>query len=221
MDRTIRPVAYFTGLYLLVATPFALRQQNTEFLFYIAIVIGLAIAVLLLHRRVHLSSGVLWALSLWGLLHMLGGLLRLPESWPTDNNSGVLYSLWLVPGYLKYDNPVHAFGFAVATQVCWECLRTVPGIRPTLGIVVLCALAGMGLGSLNEVIEFAATLMIPGTNVGGFVNTGWDLVANMLGASTTATLIWLRGRKSEGGGGISEVSSPTRQTASSNLKSKI
>lgn len=195
MDRTIRPVAYFTGFYLLVATPFALRQQNTEFLFYIAVVIGLALLVLLLHRRVRLSAGVLWALSVWGLLHMLGGLVRLPPSWPTENNSGVLYSLWLIPGYLKYDNPVHAFGFAVSTQVCWECLRTWPGIQPTLGIVALCALAGMGLGALNEVIEFAATLMLPGTNVGGYVNTGWDLVANLLGASVTAAAIWARGRR--------------------------
>lgn len=196
MDSTIRPVALFTGAYLLVATPLALRQQNTEFVFYIAVVLALATGILLLHRRVGLSAGVLWALSLWGLLHMLGGLVRVPESWPTDNNSGVLYSLWLIPGHLKYDNPVHAFGFAVATQVCWECLRTVPGVRPTLGILALCALGGMGLGSLNEVVEFAATPLIPNTNVGGYVNTGWDLVANMLGALTTATIIWLRGDKS-------------------------
>jgi uncharacterized membrane protein YjdF len=192
MDKTLLRVSLFTAAYLLVATPFAFSQHNTEFLFYIGVVLLLAVVVLLLHRKVKLSAGVLWALSLWGLLHMLGGLVRLPASWPTDNDSGVLYSLWLIPGLLKYDNPVHAFGFAVATQVCWECLRTIKGIRPTVGILALCALAGMGLGSLNEIVEFAATLMIPGTNVGGYVNTGWDLVANMLGALTTVTLIWLR-----------------------------
>jgi uncharacterized membrane protein YjdF len=192
MDKTLRPVAIFTAAYLLLATPFALRQQNTEFLFYIGVVLLLSLLVVALHRRVRLSAGVLWALSLWGLLHMLGGLVRLPESWPTENNSGVLYSLWLIPGVLKYDNPVHAFGFAVATQVCWECLRTVPGIRPSFGILALCALAGMGLGSLNEIVEFAATLLIPNTNVGGYVNTGWDLVANALGALTTTLLIRIR-----------------------------
>ena len=49
----------------------------------------------------------------------------------------------------------------------------------------------MGFGALNEVIEFIATLMVPNTNVGGYVNTGWDLVANMIGASVAATLIYL------------------------------
>lgn len=219
MNPTLRPVTLFTGAYLLLATPFALRQQNTEFLFYIAVVIALAAVIVAIHRRVRLSAGVLWALSLWGLLHMLGGLVRLPASWPTDNNSGVLYSLWLIPGYLKYDNPVHAFGFAVATQVCWECLRTIPGVRPSLGILALCLCAGMGLGAANEIVEFAATLMIPGTNVGGYVNTGWDLVANMLGALTTVALIWLRRDKADFRRQISEFRSDQVSPTSTNLKS--
>jgi hypothetical protein len=63
-------------------------------------------------------------------------------------------------------------------------VRTIPGIKPTTGVLALCALAGMGLGSLNEIIEFVAVLAIPGTNVGGYENTGWDLVANMVGALT-------------------------------------
>ena len=60
--------------------------------------------------------------------------------------------------------------------------------------MVLSATAGMGLGSLNELIEFAATLTVPETNVGGYINTGWDLVANFVGALTAVTLIWIRDR---------------------------
>lgn len=175
------PVALFTFAYLAVAMPFAVTAQNTEFLFYIGVVVLLAVAVLFLHRRVRLSQGTLWALSAWGLLHMLGGLLRVPPEL-TNNGSGVLYSLWLIPNWLKYDQVVHAYGFGVAAWVCWECIRTVPGIKPTTGVLALCWLGGMGLGSLNEIVEFTAVLMIPGTNVGGYVNTGWDLVANAVGA---------------------------------------
>jgi hypothetical protein len=51
----------------------------------------------------------------------------------------------------------------------------------------------MGLGALNEVIEFAVTLSVPETNVGGYINTGWDLVANSVGAVGAATIIRLRG----------------------------
>jgi putative membrane protein len=40
----------------------------------------------------------------------------------------------------------------------------------------------MGLGALNEMIEFSAVLMVPGTNVGGYYNTALDLVSNSIGA---------------------------------------
>jgi hypothetical protein len=60
---------------------------------------------------------------------------------------------------------------------------------PTFGLLVLAAAAGLGFGALNEVIEFVATLTMPETNVGGYVNTGWDLVANTVGATVAVLLI--------------------------------
>ena len=39
-------------------------------------------------------------------------------------------------------------------------------------------------------IEFTATLLLPNTNVGGYVNTGWDLVSNLVGAVCAAC--WIR-----------------------------
>jgi len=44
------------------------------------------------------------------------------------------------------------------------------------------------------VIEFFATLLVPETNVGGYVNTGWDLVANMAGGLVAAIAVRLRWR---------------------------
>ena len=61
--------------------------------------------------------------------------------------------------------------------------------KPTPGLVMLCALGGMGLGAFNEIVEFVATLTVPETNVGGYANTGWDLVANGVGATIAAVLI--------------------------------
>lgn len=184
------PVTLFTIMYMVLATITALSRGNIEFLFYIAVVIILGIIVLSIHTRARFSEGFLWALSIWGLLHMMGGLLELPAGWPAQGEHHVLYSLWLIPGYLKYDNPVHAYGFAVATLGCWQALKAgVPKEKPTLGVLTLCALAGMGLGSINEIVEFIAVLMIPGTNVGGFENTGWDMVANFVGSATAATMI--------------------------------
>ena len=66
---------------------------------------------------------------------------------------------------------------------------SVDAVLPTFGRLVLCGAAGMGFGALNEVVEFAATLMMPSTNVGGYVNTGWDLVANLAGCVIAAIII--------------------------------
>ena len=107
----------------------------------------------------------------------------------------------LIPGGIKFDQLVHAFGFGVTTWLCWEVLRI--GIerryrhrlRPTLGIVALCGIMGMGFGALNELVEFLATLALPGFDVGGYVDTGWDLVYDFGGALVVGFLIYFRGRR--------------------------
>ncbi|GMV91013.1 MAG: hypothetical protein AMXMBFR82_07910 [Candidatus Hydrogenedentota bacterium] len=190
------PVGVFTIAYLAIATITAFARGNQEFIFYIVVVALLIGAVLIVHRRVHLSPGVLWALSIWGLAHMMGGLVRVPEGWPINGDIRVLYSLWIVPNYLKYDHVVHAYGFGTTTWVCWQGLRSILGAyttnpQPTFGLMVLSATAGLGFGALNEVVEFAAVLLVPETNVGGYINTGWDLVANSVGATTAALLIFV------------------------------
>ncbi len=193
------PLIVFTLAYLVAAVAGTFASGNKEFLIYITVMVVLIAAVLWVDRRVDLSNGLLWCLSVWGLLHMAGGLLPVPESWPIDGDKRVLYSWWLVPGKLKYDQVVHAYGFACATWGSWQCLQmgiaTRAGVdrsqvKPALGFMVLCAVAGMGFGALNEVIEFTAMLTVPETNVGGYVNTGWDLVSNMVGSSTAAVFIW-------------------------------
>ncbi len=193
--RTIVGVTVFTVSYLLVAVLGALTTGSKEFLFYIAVMVVLMGAVWAVHRRVNLTNPTLWALSLWGLLHMLGGLVIVPESWPVDGTSHVLYNFWLIPEFLKYDHFVHAFGFAVTTWVCWQGLKSVlrgadTSVAPTFGLMVLTWAAGLGFGAVNEVIEFIAVLLVPNTNVGGYVNTGWDLIANLTGATLAVFLIY-------------------------------
>lgn len=68
-----------------------------------------------------------------------------------------------------------------------------PGLRPGT-MVAGVWLMGMGLGALNEVVEFVATLVQPQSNVGGYRNTGFDLVFNMLGSGVVA--LWALRRAS-------------------------
>lgn len=54
---------------------------------------------------------------------------------------------------------------------------------PPLGMLTLFRAASKGFGGLNEVIEFFLTLTLPETNIGGYINTGWDLVSNLDGVT--------------------------------------
>ena len=49
--------------------------------------------------------------------------------------------------------------------------------------------------TLQEAIEFFATILVPETNVGGYLNTGWDLVANAVGVTIAAVIIGARSRR--------------------------
>ncbi len=194
------PLIAFTALYMIAAVVGAMAQGNKEFVFYIVVMLALIGVVTLVHRASTLTAALLWALSIWGLLHMAGGLVPLPAGWPFSGEQAVLYSWWIIPQRLKYDQIVHAYGFGVTTWVCWHCLKVSLQrgfgiqLKPTFGMMVISAAAGVGFGALNEVVEFIAVLTIPNTNVGGYENTGWDLVANLCGATVAALLIRLRQR---------------------------
>ena len=192
MKKNIFAIGIFTLLYLAAASAVSLSAGNLEFLYYIVVVVVLGVIALVVDRRVCLPQSVLWALSLWGLLHMIGGIVPLPAGFPYNGENPVFYSLWIIPDYLKYDQIVHAYGFGVATWLCFLCFEGAmqKRIQPTVGILALCVFAGMGLGALNEIIEFIAVLLIPETNVGGYENTGWDLVSNAVGAVIAALLLY-------------------------------
>ena len=193
--RFPKAIAAFVALYLLVFGGTAIAKGNSEFIFYLVVMLILIGMVYAVHRRVAFSGLTLWLLAAWGLLHMGGGTIPIPMSVAeTDNNSAVLYSLKLAAWLPRYDQVTHAFGFFTATLACGEALlaATKPA-RVTVGVAAACALMGVGFGALNEVVEFIAVKTLPDTNVGGYTNTGWDLVSNTVGALLGAFAIIRRG----------------------------
>jgi uncharacterized membrane protein YjdF len=156
--------------------------------------LGLMALIGLSLGKAEYPPAILWALSLWGLMHMAGGGVPM--------NGSVLYNLVLIPittvgdsVILKYDQFVHAFGFGVTAWLLHHLLtRHFPETRGTATALVFPALAAMGLGAVNEMIEFTAVLLVPDTNVGGYTNTALDLVFNALGAVIAMVWIGLRGR---------------------------
>lgn len=184
-------LALFNASYLLAGALVAWWQGSDEFVFYSVILLLLIAFVALVHRRVGLHLASLWLLSIWGAVHMAGGL------WPIGEER-VLYDLWLLPDLLRYDHLVHAYGFGTTTWVCWQVLRRhLVDDGPRLGPVVMAVAAGMGFGAANELVEFVATISLPETNVGGYENTGWDLVANAVGTMLVGLAILLVGRRGE------------------------
>ncbi|HWL37085.1 MAG TPA: hypothetical protein VNQ77_12925 [Frankiaceae bacterium] len=153
---------------------------------YLTVVLVCTAITALVDRNVGFSSVAIWLLVLTGTLHLSGGIV------PDPTGSGVLYGMWLLPEVLRFDQVVHAVGSVAATVTAWQLLGTWLGAAtPARTQAWLAALAGLGKGAVNEVVEFLVAMRVPGTFVGGFENTGWDLVFDTVGVVGAATFLVL------------------------------
>lgn len=174
----------FTGLYMLGFGVHYLRALNFEFLAYYLVLVAGFVAVYTTLNRSQFPLYVLWGLSLWGLLHMAGGSVPLGDT--------VLYGYKIYPFFvgegqfyiLKMDQVIHAFGFGVSALVAHHLLAAhafrADASRFWLGMTAV--LVAIGLGSLNEVIEFLVLVTVEENGVGDLYNMGLDLIFNLVGA---------------------------------------
>lgn len=180
------PVIIVNTIYITFFTFVALGNANYEFVLYAGVVIVLFGWILHKQAAVQFDRTILWGLTAWGLMHMAGGNVRI--------NGEILYGLQLIPVVLRYDEFVHAFGFGIGTLVCFHLLR--PYLRTDTEkwwpLATLVVLMGLGLGALNELVEFVAVVTVPETNVGGYKNTLWDLVFDLIGAVLAVILLTYR-----------------------------
>lgn len=184
-------------VYVPIFAVMAARGENYEFLLYVVVIVMIGAWLVAKQRRVKFSARILWGLTVWGFLHMAGGNIHIGDT--------VLYGqmiVTLVPSYdiLRYDQVVHMFGFAVATCVCYHVLKPYlrEGIERVGTLLLLVVLMGSGLGAINEIIEFIATVVMPETNVGGYNNTALDLCSNLVGG--LIAVCYLRWRDARDGG---------------------
>jgi len=176
------PILISILILLAVFLPMSLQKKNYEFVMYIGVIIIFFLLILATNKKHNLSNGVLWGLVVWAILHMCGGFVYL--------NGTRLYEIQLLniitrPEYyiLRYDQFVHMFGFGLTTFIAYEILK--PYLNKKVNWVVVSALLmliAIGVGAVNEIIEFITVVIVPETGVGGFYNTSLDLVANGVGA---------------------------------------
>ena len=172
-----------TYLFLIVLVVYFISKGNYEFLGYAAVVGILYFVVLKLDSKYNLPTYSIWLFVVWVFLHMLGGSVYLAGTRLYD-----LILIDLVNGggefmILKYDQFVHAYCYFAFSIIIYYILasHTKPGNRKALAIFAI--LASVGVGMLNEVIEFGMVLFAGAADaVGGYYNTALDLVFNLIGA---------------------------------------
>ena len=178
-----------TLAYIAVFGAVFMSTGNREFLWYIITLLILVALVGVGQRKAVFPPAILWSLSLWGFVHMVGGGMPVGET--------VLYGHVILPVFqsgeivfLRYDQLVHFYGFGITAWLLWHLLRRhFPEMEGSMSIYVFAVLGSMGLGAVNEMIEFAAVVMFTQTNVGGYVNTALDLVFNAGGAITAMVIV--------------------------------
>jgi hypothetical protein len=152
-------------------TAFAVARGDRRILAYLAVTGIGALAVAVAHRRKPIRPVDAWALTLCGVLHLVGGLLP---------GRPVFYETWVVEHVVKYDQFVHFTITATVTAV----LARRPGGTEAKAVAL-----ALGAGLANEVFEALSSLRFADAYVGGFTNASWDLVFNAFGAVTAATVL--------------------------------
>jgi putative membrane protein len=171
-------------LYLLYFGQHYVSALNYEFIAYAGLIV---VIMALLYGTLSITRFPLYVvagLSIWGLLHMMGGSVM--------TSDGVLYAWKMYPFFdggsefyiLKFDQLVHAGLYGVVALMFLHLLREVLGIKTHVAfIAVVAMLASAGFSIINEIIEFAAVVALPETGVGGYYNTVLDLIFNFAGAA--------------------------------------
>jgi hypothetical protein len=150
------------------------------------LVIGAAIVWL---RRAALPGLLAAGLAIAAIAALAGGLINVGQNVLYNASIGP-YSKTLGTHFLQYDHLAHGYVSFVVAFACWVMLAAPhAGADHRRELVILAVGAALGVGALNEMVEFLATLAHHGAHAGGYGNTGWDLVCNFIGAGAAGLVI--------------------------------
>ena len=173
-----------------------MRDLNHEFVIYVAVIIAILGGVFATLKHTKLPTWMLWLLSFWGLMHVLGGAV--------ETRDGVLFAYHIYPFIdvggemyiLKYDQVVHGYLYGLVALMAQHTLRTVGGIQGHTFFVALAAvLISVGISSLNEIMEFLIAISLERNGVGGYENAMLDFCFNLGGAVVAVAGWFLLGRR--------------------------
>lgn len=176
-------VSIFLGFATAVLSVVGLvRGQVFLWVYLPALIACIGIVVFIDHTRGPIPGFLLWMLAIWAVMHLAGGLAPNPTG-----DTEILYGMWIVDGFLRYDQIVHGFGIASATAVFATAARTTD--NPLLWGFVW----GQSAGLVNETAENVFAHFVENSNVGDAVNTAWDLGWHLIGGTIAVIVIARRG----------------------------
>ncbi len=170
------------ALYLIGTGVYFLSNRNNEFIIYTGLIVVVMSGAFLTLRYSRFPVWMLWGLSLWGLMHVLGGavvvgdrVLFAQRIYPFLDLGGEFY-------ILKYDQIVHAYLFGLLAIMSHHIMRTVFAVQGhKVAIYVMAIMVSLGVSSMNEIMEFFISLTMK-NGVGGYDNTMLDFCFNFAGA---------------------------------------
>lgn len=176
----------FTVAYLFAFTLNGLMNGNLEFLYYTIIMSVLIYFIIVVEARLHLAFFILVNLSILGFLHLLGGNFYV--------NNVRLYDYYFIPD-IRYDNIIHTYGTFIATVALYSLTAHMiyARVRQQYYVyAIMLILMAIGIGTLNELVEFAAVVFFDAQEqVGGYFNNSLDLMFNTLGAIIGTLVIYI------------------------------
>lgn len=168
-------------------------RKNYEFIIYVGVIVFFLVVFIVTNEKAYYPNGVLWGLVLWGVMHMAGGSVRI--------GGNLLYKIMIIRlsetyPIFRYDQLVHIIGFGVATITLFYLLKPLlrPSVRGWSTLSIILVAAGLGVGTVNEIVEFIVASVVPESNVGGYVNTSLDSICDLIGAVLAVDVIRLTNR---------------------------
>ena len=156
----------------------AVISNNYNLLFITFVVIIFIFTFKMIHKELHLTPHILIGLAIVIILHLLGLYV---------NIGGVrLYDFYLIENLIKYDNITHFFSTFLVAIAGYNLLKPHLDHKVEYNKFLFCfiiILLAMGLGAINELIEFGLVIFLGrAAEVGNYFNNAIDLLFNFFGA---------------------------------------
>jgi len=155
----MRNLLIFNALYLALGGLYFASKLNFEFIIYVAVIVLILGGVFASLKYTRFPVWMLWLLSVWGLLHILGGSVQTAD--------GVLFAYRIYPlldlvtefYILKYDQFVHFYLYGVVAIMAYHLLADRLDVRKHRTLIFLFAvMSSLGVGGMNEIMEFFISL---------------------------------------------------------------